>query len=320
LSLKDVLNAVKVEPPKAESMILDFDAGAVLWGYYAALNEAPDESRGDGNHPSQLYKFCPRKEILKHFFPKPEADLISPETQTAFDWGTAWHWLLQNHRYGPMGHLWGDWRCERCASVVKDSFMPPPHMACREGAEKVFLELVEEDIKAGKRPRRGGYWRYKEPQIRSGPPWDIVGQCDGIMYAKPWKIEGDPFMLEIKTAKDSSFQKVYRPDPSYVFQISLYLHFLGIKRCCLTYWTKGEPVSKPKQFWVTEDPDAFEQTKSRIMLYGRAWPEKRLCPGICRDERDEAGRWCSHRRECFDQEIEAQVEKARASANGLQKA
>lgn len=77
-------------------------------------------------------------------------------------------------------------------------------------------------------------------------------------------------------------------------------------------------MSKPKQFWVTEDPDAFEQTKSRIMLYERAWPEKRLCPGICRDERDEAGRWCSHRRECFGQDIEAQVENARA--NGLQKA
>ena len=321
MSLKDILNSVREPLPEA-SKVVDFNLGAALWGHYAAMNEAEDEGREDGNHPSQLYRFCPRKEILKHYFSKPGADLFTPEAQTAMDWGTAWHWLLQNHRLGPMGLLWGNWKCERCGHLVKDSFMPPPHMDCREGAERAWLELVEEDIKAGKRPRRGGYWRYKEPKIFSGPPWNIVGHCDGIMYAIPWTIDDDPFMLEIKTAKDSWFQKVWKPDPGYVFQISLYLHFLrerikNLKRCLLTYWTKGDSAGKPKEFWVTEDPSAFEDSKNRIQLFERVWPEKRLCTGICHDESADQGRWCGWRRECFSKTIEEEVEKIRA--NGLQK-
>ena len=83
MSLKDVMNKVKATdvPPAAT-----FDVGAAVWAYYASLNEAVDEAREEGYHPSQMYGFCPRQEILKHFFPKPSASIITPELQTAFDW------------------------------------------------------------------------------------------------------------------------------------------------------------------------------------------------------------------------------------------
>lgn len=318
MSLKDVMNKVKATdaPPVAT-----FDVGAAVWAYYASLNEAVDEARDDGYHPSQMYGFCPRQEILRYFFPKPDANIITPELQTAFDWGTAWHWFLQNRLFGPMGHLWGEWRCNRCGQRIRDSFMPSPHLDCLPGvvqlreAEIVRLVQVEKEIEAGKRPRRGGYWTYMEPKLHSGE-WNIFGQGDGIFYPKPWSMtESEPVLLEIKTSNDNGFQRLYKPDPKYVFQISLYLHLLGLRRCLLTYWSKGDP-QKPKSFWMDEDKTAWSETTSRIILHRRSWPEKRLCSGICKDAGSDQGRWCGWSRECFQKDIEEQVEKAR-NANAL---
>jgi hypothetical protein len=309
MSLKDILAASKQTPKEPE-----WNLGEVLWAYQASLSDAEDESREEGFHPSQLFDFCPRRSVLAHFFPKPGEGYFSPETRTRFDWGTAWHWFVQNHYFGTMGLLYGSWRCNRCGKVMRDSLMPPPDLDCtpstgpRHEAEIVRLVQAEKEIAAGKRVRRGGYWTYQEMRVHTEE--GIVGHIDGILVM-PW---GEKVLLEVKTMDGKWFKSLSTPDPKYIFQISVYLWALGIDRCLLTYFSKDADAPKPKTFWVKRDDGVVEAVKSRIALYKMSWPEKRLCVGNCKRDTERAAERCSHRLECFREDIEEVVEKMRATA------
>lgn len=209
MSLKDILAASKQKPKDQP----EWNLGEVLWGYMASLNDADDEKREEGFHPSQLFDFCPRQRVLAHFFPKPGDGYFSPESQSRMDWGTAWHWFAQNHYFGPMGLLYGWWRCNRCGKIMKDTLMPPPDLYCtpstgvRPDAEMEHLVKVEDEIAAKKRPRRGGYWTYVEHRVHTEE--GIVGHIDGFLQM-PW---GEKVLLEIKTMDGKWFKTLSAPDP-----------------------------------------------------------------------------------------------------------
>lgn len=303
MGLKDILESTRRSPdPNPE-----WNFGEVLWGYLASLNDAEDESREEGFHPSQLFDFCPRQRILAHYFPKPGVKYFSPETFTRFDWGTAWHWFTQNYYFGPMGLLWGSWKCNHCGHHVKDSLMPPPHLECRSEGARAHLEAVEAEIAAGRRPRRGGYWTYQERRVRTDE--GVVGHVDGILVM-PW---GERVLLEVKTIAARWFKQLYAPDPKYVFQISIYLWTLGLERCLLSYFSKDDEPQRPKTFWVQRDEGVIDAVKTRIALFKRSWPEKRLCVGNCVREDERAAERCPWRLECWRSDIEEVVEKERAN-------
>lgn len=303
MGLKDIIDAARKAPqPEPE-----WSFPEVLWAYLESLNDAEDESRAPGFHPSQLFDFCPRASILEHFFPKKGTRNFSPETYTRFDWGTAWHWFTQNHYFGPMGLLWGEWACNKCGHRVRDSLMPPPHLDCRTEGAREHLEKVEAEIEAGTRPRRGGYWTYQEIGVRTDE--GIVGHVDGILVM-PW---GERVLLEVKTMAGKWFRQLYAPDPRYVFQISLYLWALGLDRCLLAYFSKDDDPKPPKTFWVERDDGVIAAVKTRITLFKRSWPEKRLCVGNCLKGTERAAERCAWRVECFRPDIEEVVEKERAN-------
>lgn len=297
MGLKDIINSIRQQEPQQPADDGEIkNVGDALWAHLATLNDQKDERRKPGYHPSQMYGFCARREILEFFFPKPEANIITPDLQMIFDWGTAWHWMVQNHHFGPMGILWGRWRCNTCARVLEDSFMPLPCTTCHGSRE-------------WKGPRRGGWWTYEEPHVYS-KEWNIPGHGDGIVILNK-KIDGKKKLLEIKTINSNSFQRLSRPDKKYVFQISIYLWLLDLDECVLVYFSKEAGGVKPKTFIVKRDDSIIEDVKNRITLHRRSWPEKRLCTGVCRDETDDLAMACPHRNNCFNKQIEEIIEVMR---------
>jgi len=107
------------------------------------------------------------------------------------------------------------------------------------------------------------------------------------------------------------FKTLSSPDPKYMFQISVYLWATGLDRCLLAYFSKDADPQRPKTFWVKRDDGVVEAVKSRIALYKRSWPEKRLCVGNCGRDTERAAEKCPHRLECFRPDIEEAVERER---------
>jgi hypothetical protein len=297
VSLKDILSDFhKSESEGAISPSGEVvDIAEAFWTYIQSVGSVKDERRTPGYHPSQMFAFCPRREVLEHHFPKPEASFIPPELQMIFDWGTAWHWLAQNNYFGPMGILWGMWTCNGCSTKI-EGFMPDPCKSCHPRWKPGPV-------------RYGGYWTYIEPHVFN-KEWQIPGHGDGILILDK-KPDGKRSLLEIKTINGARFRMLSKPDEKYVFQINIYLWLLGLDRCWLTYWSKDADQQRPKVFRISYDPEIPNEVMRRIRLHKRAWPEKRLCEGVCKTDRDKLALDCPQRGNCFNPMIEAIVEKMR---------
>lgn len=297
MSLKDIRDAFHRKEASPDSGEIT-DLGEAFWKFISATASVKDERRAPGYHPSQLFDFCPRLEILNYFFPKPESDFISPDLQMIFDWGTSWHWMVQNNYFGPMGVLWGKWKCNDCG-LIEEGFMPDPHPACNPKWRPGPV-------------RRGGYWNYIEPHVYNAE-WNIPGHGDGILILSRTP-NGKRSLLEVKTMNGDRFKYLSKPDEKHVFQINIYLWLLEFEECWLTYWSKDAKQGKPKVFRVEFDPRVIEDAKSRIRLHQRAWPEKRLCSGLCKSAEDKRAIYCPQRANCFNPAIEDIIDKMRTKA------
>ena len=221
MSLKDIRDAYHQKQASPEGGEIT-DLAEAFWSYVSSVGAVKDERRAPGYHPSQLYDFCPRLEILNFFFPKPDFGFIPPDLQMTFDWGSAWHWWTQNHYFGPMGVLWGTWKCFDCGRN-EEGFMPDP---CKECNPRWKPGPV----------RRGGYWTYIEPHLFN-KEWQIPGHGDGILILSREKL-GKRSLLEVKTMNGDMFKYLSKPVEKHVFQINVYLWLLGYEVCWITYWTK----------------------------------------------------------------------------------
>lgn len=300
MGLKDIMDQHHgrgAYAPSPDAEVLNI--GDALWTHFASLNQQKDPRRAPGYHPSQMYDFCARREVLDHWFPQPHADFIPPELQMIFDWGTAWHWMVQNHYFGPMGILFGSWRCNTCAKTVKDCFMPDPCATCHGARE-------------WKPPRYGGYWTYIEPHLYD-KDWKVPGHGDGIFILNR-QLDGPRSLLEIKTINGYGFERLRGPTEPHLFQINIYLWLAKLEECWLTYWTKDAKQQKPKVYRVRYDPSIVEETKKRIDLHRRHWPSKTLCEGICKSDKDKHAVECPQRGSCFRPDIEMVIEELRKNS------
>lgn len=293
MGLKDVLSRVREAAPKPEDSISDI--ADAFWKFLSARGGKKDSRRAVGYHPSAMGKFCPRLEILRHFFPKPEVEHVDPSLQMIFDWGSSWQDWVRDHYFGPMGILWGTWKCVGCGRLEDGSFLPHPCAKC-------FGTRVYE-------PKVGGFWHYIEPG-GVNREWDIPWHSDGYLILSK-KQDGQKELLEIKTINAYGFKQLRRPDPYYVVQVNLYLWLTGLRVCWVTYWTKEDKQVPPKVFKVEFDQRVVDEILRQIVIHKRAWPEKRLCEGVCKTDQEDRAVDCAWRGECFRKDIEELVEKMR---------
>lgn len=80
-------------------------------------------------HVSEMYDFCPRREVFKISFKGGRKDPPDPGLQMIFDHGTMTHYWYQNAYMGPAGHLWGTWKCVACGDT-REGVMPSKPCQC----------------------------------------------------------------------------------------------------------------------------------------------------------------------------------------------
>ena len=309
MSLLGLVNNVRkiVEGTKSNGLI-----GDQLWDFLhkkATTYLKMKSAWRPGFHPSQMYSFCPRQKVLQFFFPKPEKELISPELNMIFDWGTAWHSVLQDSYFGPMGILYGKWTCMKCGYTHEGTQLNSPCPECGMGCRKQCkweggFGAADRDCRLC---RIWGKWRYRELSV-SHEELKMYGKMDGIL-----EMDGARHLSEFKTMNSKKWATLTEPEPAHVFQVQLYLELedYDILDAVISYWTKDSWQAPPKEFIVERDRSAFEETKRRITLYNRVWPKKRLCPGICGARGAPQGKYCLWKKECFKKDIEDIVDKER---------
>lgn len=105
---------------EAQPTTRDFKPGSAdffnnaLYEFLKESSERNSAERRDGFlHVSNLYDLCPRREIINLAYEE-KKDRVEPRLQMIFDHGTAAHEWYRQRYFGPMGYLWGTWRCSRC--------------------------------------------------------------------------------------------------------------------------------------------------------------------------------------------------------------
>jgi CRISPR/Cas system-associated exonuclease Cas4 (RecB family) len=120
------------------------------------------------------------------------------------------------------------------------------------------------------------------------PELCISGELDGIVEVA----EPDRILLEIKTAKSTSFNRIKRPEETWVWQCHVYMEAVGLRAAIILVECKD--TQDQKEFWVPFDDELWGQIESRCLALISA-AAARLVPV----EQDTSGcRFCDYGNVC----------------------
>ena len=92
------------------------------------------------------------------------------------------------------------------------------------------------------------------------PNKEIVhGRADAII-----NIDGEPFVVEIKSMNSAAFFRLNAPEPDHFKQIQMYLHYFNIKRGILIYENKN--TQEIKEFSVEYDENAAKNVLEKLHI------------------------------------------------------
>lgn len=168
------------------------------------------EEERTGWHPSNFCDMCPRAHVIKELVHYKDQSTIDPRLRRIFDIGTGIHYLYQNYYLGPMGILWGKWRCRVCGKI-QWGFMPTKEHRCVNVAKSNTWEYREVPVKS---EREVGKGRKKRSYV-------INGHSDGLVFVdKVWKT------LELKSINDRGFSKLSVPQGKHLLQAEIYAQLI----------------------------------------------------------------------------------------------
>jgi hypothetical protein len=228
------------------------------------LNRDDGYARDGRFHPSYLYYMCPRCEILKSIVP---VNLLPVEkhdlkTKAKFDIGHALHWWYQNKYLGPMRVIKGVWECHKCGGESGTDASP------------VFMPYTCDNCGSDD-------LEYRECRILS-EEWNIAGKTDGILVSG-----GEDYILDIKTSDPDLFLKLYKPWPSHIYQVNIYMWLSGIKKGVVLYVDKSSnDVCPAKEFILESDSKVIVDVKGKITSYNLGMKSRTLPDCLCSSRRD----------------------------------
>lgn len=209
-----------------------------------------EESRltEDYIHASDLYGLCSRKAVLVK---EPDVDLaprvIAPALRITFDIGRAVESLLRLKYLGPMGVLYGDWRCVVCQALATGK-MPKQCAGC---GRKRF--------------------DYVERTVRN-EEYKVVGNLDGMELHPAYGLG----VLELKTIDGQLFKLLKQPQAEHIFRTHVYMWLSGLKWARILYVSKAmEKVSPLKEYFLSYDPKVVAPVIAK--LKERADGGKKCC-------------------------------------------
>jgi hypothetical protein len=192
--------------------------------------------RKPGLHASSLWKTCARIPLLskQHVL---SLEPIKAGQRMTFDVGSALHFWMQNDYLGPMGRLWGDWKCLRCQKVVAQGTMPEHCPECD----------------APWRSRDGCYnINYSESFVQDRE-LDYCGHCDGLLLDRTLQKKR---VFEFKTISKSQYGGLHEAKAAHVIQVHAYMHTLDLQEAIVLYWDKGSQCdwSRTDGKWIAGPP------------------------------------------------------------------
>jgi hypothetical protein len=289
MALKDLIR--KVHGPSTLSTSIDI---------HLMKDETLPDNREIGWHVSSFAGNCERAIVLYKLLRSKKNSSVSPQTRKIWDVGSALHHWYQNYYLGPMGILWGKWRCSRCHGVVW-GFMPTQRHNCEPSRETWICKKLCNRNSIGKHDEdfvqsRGGCihcslwgrWEYKEVPVRYFDPdtmyLPIVGHSDGLIY-----LGGIWYIIEIKTRRDPMFQFTTKADVAHEAQGKVYGYLIrnghvrglpeGVKcprplKLMNMYVAKN--ISEEKEFVCDLDDNEGEDLLSKPKMIESAIVERSL--------------------------------------------
>ena len=194
------------------------------------VSSRPGDYREEGWHPSGFAGMCARKEVLMKLVNWPEEEW-NPDTRLLkiFDVGKALHEWYQNKYLGPMGILWGKWKCSICGQIEWGTM---PGIPCK------CLGMI---ARSSKLPPARMTWHYEEIPLKyewEGCEKPVVGHSDGLVkVGVSWK------ELELKSINDYGFSKLGSAKPEHVSQGKVYMEL--VRRKCVRGLPEGIEVPVP---------------------------------------------------------------------------
>lgn len=204
---------------------------------------------------SNAIKLCPRQEVLRHIHKVKRIDKIDAKLRKTFDFGRAFHTLVQNEWFGDWQWLHGTWECLRCEHKVLESFKPKLCPKCFKNR----FEYIEPELSS----------------IKTG----VTGHLDGIL-----KVNGKKYVVELKTTNSMQFNLIAnvrrKPLDNHVKQIQMYMFLSGIKEGYILYFGKDD--SETHHFEQSYNKDIVNPILEGLLLARTGMrtgtvPERTLC-------------------------------------------
>jgi hypothetical protein len=189
------------------------------------------DGKVDGQlHVSQLYDLCTRQAaitIAENIPPEGRGKVVDVGDRVVWDVGKAVATVVRHWYLGPMGLLYGTWRCGTCQAAV-DGLMPRQPCACGQQT-----------------------WRYQEPVVVDAA-LGIVGSLDGLLPSRA-EFGGGLGVLEIKSMEGALFRRLTRPVERHVHQVQTYLTIGGYEWGVILYVSKSYEAVPFKEFGLRRD-------------------------------------------------------------------
>jgi predicted nucleic-acid-binding Zn-ribbon protein len=243
-----------------------------------------------GWHPSSFCDMCPREHVIRRLIPQyNNEEELEPGLLRIFDTGHAHHYWYQNEYFGPMGILWGPWRCLKCG-MVEWGFRQKEK--CPHCGNKEFL--------------------YEEIPVVAKLP-DCVDQVNGhadglILIRNCW------YLLEIKTINSNAFKWMKGAKEGHIKQAQIYCELInqglvptpfGVQlpspeKILILYISKND--SELKDYIVDADPDFAREQLKRPILAEKAFATRSLPEKLpeCTKLSDKRAQKCAVRHRCFE--------------------
>jgi CRISPR/Cas system-associated exonuclease Cas4 (RecB family) len=226
-----------------------------------------DDSYGgeveQGFHPSAIAGMgCFRKEILKFYAVMPDEDAlgINPDLRRIFDNGHSMHDRWQ--RYMTLMsqgrkdiQFIGSYRCKGCGNVL--------------GAKKEITEPKTACKKCGSKR-----WKYNEFRLRD-ENLRITGKRDGKLL-----IDGEPYLLELKSINTFSFMKLNDAMPDHLIQFNIYMYLDKTYKGLILYEDKN---SQRYRIFVADYDEKIIQKNIEFIKKANIFVDKRAMPPVLDD-------------------------------------
>ena len=232
---------------------------------------------------SSVPNLCPREEVLCAIEGITRPDDVDAGLNLTFLHGTALHWAVQNQLLGPMGILYGTWKCERCLAL---------YGAQREGRAEDWAVAMPKECACGARE-----FTYKEASFVDHD-LRMTGHSDGFLV-----IPGLPGMgiLEVKSIGSRYAKEIkVAPQIAHMIQAHVYMMFTGFRWAKILYWQKGESgLGSLVEHHVDRDEETIRRVQDAIRSIWAGVALKTLPERVCATDSCAKAKACPVSTKCF---------------------